>query len=66
MEIKKYLVVECRNCGKLTPASSFCKNCGALDNRLTAEFEAITCPFCKKTVAKGEYCGCCGKKMQPE
>jgi len=48
MEIKKYLVVECRNCGKLTPASSFCKNCGALDNRLTANLKQLLVLFAKK------------------
>ena len=46
METGKYMLIKCPKCNELTPASRFCKNCGALDERIYAELEAEHCPHC--------------------
>lgn len=51
METGKYMLIKCPKCNELTPASRFCKNCGALDERIYAELEAEHCPHCGKKVA---------------
>ncbi len=63
METGKYMLIKCPKCNELTPASRFCKNCGALDERIYAELEAEHCPHCGKKVAKGNFCGPCGEPM---
>lgn len=66
METGKYMLIKCPKCNELTPASRFCKNCGALDERIYAEYaelEAEHCPHCGKKVAKGNFCGTCGEPM---
>jgi ribosomal protein L32 len=63
METGKYMLIKCPKCNELTPASRFCKNCGALDERIYAELEAEHCPHCGKKVAKGNFCGTCGEPM---
>lgn len=64
MEMGKYMLIKCPKCNELTPASRFCKNCGALDERIYAELEAEICPHCGKKVAKGNFCGICGEPMK--
>jgi ribosomal protein L32 len=69
METGKYMLIKCPKCNELTPASRFCKNCGALDERIYAELEAEHCPHCgaldERIYAEleAEHCPHCGKKV---